>query len=1043
MAHRRSDRSGPRSARWWFLGVWLGLGSCLAAADEPDRLVSLGFSVESSELDRRPAAPADAGLVRLVARWDSIEPETGRTDWSILEPAVESVLVSGSTVVLALEPVHPVYLPQGGVPSPLVPAVLDAWLALVRGAVRAFSGRVHAIEIGGALAPGTSPDAYAFLLKASAVAIRAESADRGPRVAQAPFPVRDLDHARALWERDVAAYVDVVSVRVGPSGDPHAVRRFLAESLAHPPAAPVWAYVERANDAPWAAPAGALRALAAGASAALVDLASDEPGTGDLLRWIGGAQQALGSGFAPAPTGAVRFEGPTGEPRADAEALAAFVGPDGSATILWILATSADGPAADDRVVLDTAFAENVRWLAPATGELRRVGSGPARAGARGRVVRIVRGPAPSAVLYERPTGTAGFDLDPQAIETTSTRELTAEEILARYQEVQRTEDDRLERWIAEARIDYHAKLAQGGGTLDVSIDARYFWERGGTLEWEETGYRVNGNRVPWDKFPEIPLIQPEKVFTLPLDLTLDRTYRYRRVGRETIDGREAYVLEFTPAESTPGRSLYRGRVWIDAREFYRTKLALLQTGLESPVLSNEEVDRYAAQFDASGAAFRLLERTNGQQNWSVGGRTVVVRREVTFARYDVNPPREEFESRRALAYASDRKMVRDTAEGIRYLERNPDGSRSVKPVDSNQWLAAAGAFRDASSDGTVGFAGANYFDFDLAGTDIQVNALLGGVVYLLTASKPDLGGGTSGTVDAFASAIHFSDQVFLGQAGLDTETVDVRPQRIDLRIGLPLRPYLRLNLVGGLAFRQYDDNDDSSRALAEYNADHPGQSLRLVLPEDHRTLSGGLELEFNRKGFTIVSNAAWLARSEWGAFGPYDDAAAGFVRFDPSSATYVPGGPEPVEERFALYGVTAFREWFLPGFQKLRAEAQWLDGSRLDRFSSYQFSLFGEDRLNGFAGTGVRFDRGWIARGGWSFNLFEAIRFDAVVETAGVVERGAPDRKSSFTGAGVSATVLGPWKTVFNLSYGRALDTAIRELEGSDEFFFLVLKLF
>jgi hypothetical protein len=90
-----------------------------------------------------------------------------------------------------------------------------------------------------------------------------------------------------------------------------------------------------------------------------------------------------------------------------------------------------------------------------------------------------------------------------------------------------------------------------------------------------------------------------------------------------------------------------------------------------------------------------------------------------------------------------------------------------------------------------------------------------------------------------------------------------------------------------------------------------------------------------------------------------------------------------------------------------------------------------------------VRFDRGAVARAGWSFNVFEAIRFDAVVETASVVERGAPERWSSFTGAGLSATVLGPWKTVWNVSYGRAIDSEIRELEGSDEFFFLLLKLF
>jgi hypothetical protein len=1009
----------------------LGLGfTGLARAAEPERLVSVGTSVDWAPGVR---SAAEAAPARIVVRWDAVESEPGRSDWTALGETIDALSSTGSPVILALEPSHATYLPQGGVPSPVDQRTLDAWVAFLRGAVRAVGDRLQAIEIDGALGPGVTPEAYAFLLKTSALAIRAESA-KPPRVIQAPLPVADLERARALWERDVAAYIDVVSVRVGSDGDADALRRFVEENIAHPPAAKVWAYVERSSASPWDAPAGALRALAAGVEAALVDVAADDPATPDVARWIALAERTIAPGYASAPIGAVRFEG------TDGEALAAFVFSDGAASIVWVRAPV--GGAGDDRVVLDTPFANNVRWLDPSTGAVEPVGSNPAASG-RGRSVPIVRTDAPGAVLYDRPTGTAGFDLGPQEIETKGTHELTAEEIVARYQEVQRGEDDRLERWIADARIDYHAKFAQGGATVDVSIDARYFWERGAALEWEETGYRVNGNRVHWEKFPEIPLIQPEKVFTLPLDLTLDRTYRYRRVGREEVDGRDAYVVEFTPADPAPGKSLYQGRVWIDAEGFWRVRVSLLQTGLEAPVLSNEEVDHYAAQQGPGGAAFRLIGRTNGQQNWSIGGRTVVVRREVTFARYDVNLAQAEFESQRKAAYASNHKMVRDTPEGIRYLSRNDDGSRAVKPVDSNQWFAAAGAFRDASSGGVQPFAGANYFDYDLGGKDIQINALLGGVVNLLTASKPDIGHKISATVDGFASVIHFSDQVFLGQEGLDTETIDVRPQRLGLRFGFPLRPYLRLNLGLGLGFRQYDTNDDSTAALAAYNATHPGQSLRMVLPEDHHTLGSELELEFNRKGWTVRGDASWDKRSDWAAFGPFDDTAATFVRFDPTTSTYVPSAPEPVEDRYALYGVTVFREWILPAFQKLRIEGDWLDGSKQDRFSSYQFSLFGEDRLNGFAGSGVRFDRGWIARGGWSFNLFEAIRFDAVVESAGVRERGSPDQTSSFTGAGLAATVLGPWKTVINLSYGRALASDIPELEGSDEFFFLVLKLF
>jgi hypothetical protein len=96
---------------------------------------------------------------------------------------------------------------------------------------------------------------------------------------------------------------------------------------------------------------------------------------------------------------------------------------------------------------------------------------------------------------------------------------------------------------------------------------------------------------------------------------------------------------------------------------------------------------------------------------------------------------------------------------------------------------------------------------------------------------------------------------------------------------------------------------------------------------------------------------------------------------------------------------------------------------------------------LNGFSGTGVRFDDGWIARAGYSFNLFEAIRFDAGLENAWVREREA--ERQSFTGIGLGANVVGPWKTVISLSYGYALASDIPDLEGEQEFVLFVFKLF
>ena len=161
-------------------------------------------------------------------------------------------------------------------------------------------------------------------------------------------------------------------------------------------------------------------------------------------------------------------------------------------------------------------------------------------------------------------------------------------------------------------------------------------------------------------------------MITLPLDLTLDKTYTYRLVRRDRVGGREAYVIEFRPTAPDPARSLYQGRLWIDTTTFARLKASVIQGNLQAPVLSNEEIDRYELLIGPDGQPYWMFSHIDGQQIWNAAGRTFVVRRELRFSEYEINPPRGDFEERRRQAYASDNQMLRDTDSGFRYLERDP-----------------------------------------------------------------------------------------------------------------------------------------------------------------------------------------------------------------------------------------------------------------------------------------------------------------------------------------------------------------------------------
>ncbi len=107
---------------------------------------------------------------------------------------------------------------------------------------------------------------------------------------------------------------------------------------------------------------------------------------------------------------------------------------------------------------------------------------------------------------------------------------------------------------------------------------------------------------------PSFPLVQPEKVLSLPLDLRLGRDYTYRLDGVETVAGRPAYVVHFDPIGT--GRALFRGTVWIDRQEFVRLKVQAIETHLTGVVVSNVKprLVRRPGQ-DIDGKSIWLLER--------------------------------------------------------------------------------------------------------------------------------------------------------------------------------------------------------------------------------------------------------------------------------------------------------------------------------------------------------------------------------------------------------------------------------------------------
>ncbi len=1021
-----------------FTGLLLAAPGAVAVEREipgPSLGVAIsGVSVPDALVAQDSGHPLE---VRVVVEWSAIETAPGVFDWSSIEPSLSALSARGARVSLCVRgesPLHSRGVGDRGVPDG---AWLQAWTSLLRSAVATFPSQVTVVEVGENPERTFDAVSYAFVLKSSSLAIKAEAKARGiaVHVAQGSIDSDGLAWQKTLWDNDSAPYVDILPIRFAPGADVSSgASAFAAEAASHPPAAELRVQVAVDEADTWSSFRGALRALASSAPRALVTLPADARNAESVARVVARLQARLAKDYAPAPVGGLALRAPTGEVTEGAAVLGRFLHANDLATLVIYETPSTGAPEAQSRLLLDTIDVKDPEVLDLSSGETFK--TGPAAVpGEKARALRLLVANHPMAATWDRAAvNQPGLDVDSEDVRVATTRSLTAEEIIAKNRQVQKIQDDRLLRWTANGRADLHFKLAQGGGSIDVGIESKYFWSRGAPLEWQQARYYVNGNVVTWKRIPELPLIQPEKVLTLPLDLTFDKTYDYRLAGEDTIEGRPAYIVSFEPEAALAEKSLYRGRVWIDKESFARLRTSVIQTNLEPPVLQNEETDSYLPVIGPDGGTYFLIGRIDGQQLWSGWGRNFVVRRELALTGFTLNMPEEEFNGSLKEAYASDDQMLRDTDKGFRYLKKQTDGERVVQEtIKTDALFALAGALKDDSTSGVIPLLGVNWFDTNFLRKDIQFNVFFAGVFAYVNLTDPAIRGTKVDLgLEASLVGLKLDDRFYVDGVEDVSQRLLRRSQYLTGRFGYPLGEFFKVSAIGDIAWNAYEESPDARDALAESNLAN-GTDDSFVVPPDDRVYSGTLQFQFNRKGFSVTASGTVSRRSEWNPWGLYDNQAATFI--DPSF--------DSAQQSFQAWRLVGFKEWYLPKFQKLKAELTYLDGVNLDRFSQYSFGRFGAESLAGYAGTGLRFDTGYIARTGWAFNILNVVRFDVSADFARVKDSLKDDRFRNFSGLGLSFNVVGPWKTIWQGSYGRAITADVRELEGTQEFELVVLKLF
>ncbi len=565
------------------------------------------------------------------------------------------------------------------------------------------------------------------------------------------------------------------------------------------------------------------------------------------------------------------------------------------------------------------------------------------------------------------------------AVDVGAVRGLTADEIVARERGWEAGQREKVRTYTALMESSLRFRVASLPGSLDLTIRGPYFFERGQAPDWAWEEFYLNGVRWKGRTIPKLPILQPDKVTTLPLDIRLTEEYEYELAGETTVDGRPAYRVDFRPRSTVGDKPIYRGTAWIDRETFALLRRESIQLNLKGDTLSNVQTEYYRDVPDNPGLVLPLEIR--GQQVFSTAGRTTAIERRVTMTGVRLNP--EDYAERLKEAYASKSQMVRDTDDGLRYLVPDPDKpeERQVEnKLTRKSLIGVVGAFYQRGQDYPFPLLGLQYFNFDMWGKNKQLSVFFFGSILFANYTDPSfLGTHFDLGMDAFGVAIPFVETEYRDGIEFKSGSVKHLPEYLSLNMGHPLGPYLKASLN---FFSQYDGYKATNDTSPEF-----------VVPVDTFTLGAGLRLNWSQDGYNLAANAGYYSRQKWEPWG------------DPLYFSY-----EPTQKDYWKYSVELTKGFYFENFRKLLVKLSYLDGQDLDRWSQWDFGPFSSTALTGFPSGTVLADRAYEAIISYGINIQEIVRFEVEYGQAVVTNRFAGDTNAYYSGIGITTSFNGPW---------------------------------
>lgn len=599
--------------------------------------------------------------------------------------------------------------------------------------------------------------------------------------------------------------------------------------------------------------------------------------------------------------------------------------------------------------------------------------------------------------------------LDPtvtrEAIDVATTRGITVEEIIRNHQAYEAYQETIEPSYIARNTTKLRFEIGGGSDAIEATIAGDYFSDRDGRADWVWQDFLINGVRWRYGRIPELPLIQPEKVTQLPLDIHLTNEYRYELVREIDLLGYQVFEVRFEPPRNAPlGLPLYRGTVFIDKHSWARVRLSMVQLNLTGEVLSNEERVDFQP-FSRNGYAALTAEQVRktdpraivwlpsqvaAQQTISAAGRANPIQRATTFTDFRINP--EDFQARLEEVSRTDARMVRETESGLRYLEKQGSGERVVKEgFDTSQLFMVGGVHHDAGLEfPVVPLGGIDYFNFDLADRGIQTNVFFAGVILAANATHPNVANTrTNVGADFFGIAIPIENTIYREGRERAGEAVKTVPMVLNVRAGHPVLNFGKVDLSFTAAHLTYQRGEETADDF--------------VVPSDTFLLGPSIQAQYSRRGYTLTAFYDYTTRTSWEPWGnlaEYDDD----------------------QKSFSRYGASFGKSFFLPRFQRIGIDVNYLGGQRLDRFSKYELGFFGAQRVHGIKSGSVRAEEAILAHLSYGFVFSDQFRLEAFYDHALIDDRVAGYQREPFQGIGIAGQTVGPYGTLLRLDIGKTV---------------------